>query len=84
MNEIANEFNISFISIDHSLLEKNQSVHSSEEYLGQKAKSVYKFTTVNDTVLQAMTIFQIILIKHVRTVLIKPTRLFILVNFRNN
>ena len=48
MNEIANEFNIYFISIGHSLSEKIQSVHSSEEYLGQKANTVFKFTVVNE------------------------------------
>ena len=47
MNVIANEFNRYFISIGHSLSEKIQSVHSSEEYLGQKANSVFKFTAVN-------------------------------------
>ena len=36
MNVIANEFNRYFISIGHSLSEKIQSVHSSEEYLRQK------------------------------------------------
>ena len=48
MNVIANEFNRYFISIGHSLSEKIQSVHSSEEYLGQKANSVFKFTEVNE------------------------------------
>ena len=45
---IANEFNRYFISIGHSLSEKIQSVHSSEEYLGQTANSVFKFTAVNE------------------------------------
>ena len=48
MNEIANEFNRYFISIGHSLSEKIQSVHSSKEYLGQKANTVFKFTVVNE------------------------------------
>ena len=48
MNEIANEFNRYFISIGHSLSEKIQSLHSGEEYLGQKAISALKFTAVND------------------------------------
>ena len=48
MNEIADEFNKYFISISQSLSEKMQSVHSSEEYLGQKANSVFKFTAVNE------------------------------------
>ena len=48
MNEIANEFNRYFISIGHSLSEKIQSVHSSEEYLGQKANTVFKFIVVNE------------------------------------
>ena len=48
MNEIANEFNRYFISIGHSLSEKIQSVHSSEEYLGQRANTVFKFTVVNE------------------------------------
>ena len=47
MNEIASEFNRYFISIGQSLSEKNHSVHSSEEYLGQKANSVFNFTAVN-------------------------------------
>ena len=71
MNEIANEFNRYFISIGQSLSEKIQSVHSSEEYLGQKANSVFKFTAVNEDCIekllrnlnqnlaQAMTTFQI-------------------------
>ena len=49
INEIANEFNRYFISIGHSLSEKNQSLYPSEECLGQKANTVFKFTVVNET-----------------------------------
>ena len=71
MNEVANEFNRYFISIGQSLSEKIQSVHSSEEYLGQKANSVLNLQLLMRTVLikllrnlnqnlaQAMTTFQI-------------------------
>ena len=74
MNEIANEFNRYFISIGHSLSEKIQSVHSSKEYLRQKANTVFKFTVVNEECIdkllrnfnqnlaQAMTTFQISLL----------------------
>ena len=47
INEIANEFNRYFKSIGHPLSAKIQLVHSSEEYLGQKA-NCFKFTTVNE------------------------------------
>ena len=84
MNVIANDFNRYFISIGHSLSEKIQSVHSSEEYLGQKANSVFKFTTVNVDCInkiikklksKSSTGYDNIsnkLIKHARTVLVKP------------
>ena len=87
MNVIANEFNRYFISIGHSLSEKIQSVHSSEEYLGQKANSVFKFTAVNEDCIdkiikklksKSSTGYDNIsnkLIKHARTVLVKPLRL---------
>ena len=87
MNVIANEFNRYFISIGHSLSEKIQSVHSSEEYLGQKANSVFKFTAVNEDCIdkiikklksKSSTGYDNIsnkLIKHARTVLVKPLTL---------
>ena len=87
MNVIANEFNRYFISIGHSLSAKIQSVHSSEEYLGQKATSVFKFTAVNEDCIDKIikklksksnTGYDNIsnkLIKHARTVLVKPLTL---------
>ena len=87
MNEIANEFNIYFISIGHSLSEKNQSIHSSEEYLGQKSNTVFKFTVVNEECIdktikklksKSNTGYDNILnklIKHARTILVKPLTL---------
>ena len=87
MNEIANEFNRYFISIGHSLSEKIQSVHSSEEYLGQKANTVFKFTVVNEECIdkiikklksKSSTGYDNIsnkLIKHARTILVKPLTL---------
>ena len=85
MNVIANEFNRYFISIGHSLSVKIQSVHSSEEYLGQKANSVFKFTTVNEDFIdikklksKSSTGYDNVsnkLIKHARTVLVKPLTL---------
>ena len=87
MNVIANEFNRYVISIGHSLSEKNQSVHSSEEYLGQKANSVFKFTEVNEDCInkiikklksKSSTGYDDIsnkLIKQARTVLVKPLTL---------
>ena len=71
----------------HSLSEKNQSVHSSEEYLGQKANSVFKFTAVNEKCIDKIikklnsksgTGYDNTsnkLIKHVRTILVKPLTL---------
>ena len=87
MNEIANEFNRYFISIGHSLSEKIHSVHSSEEYLGQKANTVFKFTVVNEECIdkiikklksKSSTGYDNIsnkLIKHARTILVKPLTL---------
>ena len=86
MNVIANEFNRYFIRIGHSLSEKNQSVHSSEEYLGQKANSVFKFMAVNEDCIDKIikklksksstgNNFSNKLIKHARTVLVKPLTL---------
>ena len=87
MNVIANEFNRYFISIGHLLPEKNQSVHSCEEYLGQKANSVFKFTEVNEDCIdkiikklksKSITGYDNISnkhIKHARTVLVKPLTL---------
>ena len=87
MNEIANEFNRYFISIGHSLSEKIQSVHSSEEYLGQRANTVSKFTVVNEECIDKIikkiklkysTGYDNIsnkLIKHARTILVKPLTL---------
>ena len=87
MNEIANEFNRYFISIGHSLSEKILSVHSSEEYLGQKANTVFKFTVVNEECIdkiikklksKSSTGYYNIsnkLIKHARTILVKPLTL---------
>ena len=87
MNEIANEFNRYFISIGQSLSEKIQSVHSSEEYLGQKANSVFKFTAVNEDCIDKIVKklksksstgydnISNILIKHARTILVKPLTL---------
>ena len=101
MNEIANEFNRYFISIGQSLSEKIQSVHSSEEYLGQKANSVFKFTAVNEDCIDKIVKklksksstgydnISNILIKHARTILVKPltllaNQIFILVNFQDS
>ena len=56
MNEMTYEFNRYFISIGHSLSEKIQTVHSSEEYLGQKANSV----------LNSQQLMRIVLIKLLR------------------
>ena len=87
MNVFANEFNRYYISIGHSLSEKIQSVHSSEEYLGQKGNPVFKFTAVNedciDTIIKKLkskssTGYDDIsnkLIKHARTVLVKSLTL---------
>ena len=86
MNEIANEFNRYFISIGHSLSEKIQSVHSSEEYLGQRASTIFKFTVVNEECIDKIikklkskfsTGYDISnkLIKHARTILVKPLTL---------
>ena len=87
MIEIANEFNRFFTSIGHSLSEKNQSVHSSEEYLGQKANSGFKFTAVNEGCVDSIAKklksksntgydnISNILIKHARTILAKPLTL---------
>ena len=87
MNVITKEFNRYFISIGHSLSGKIQSVHSSEEYLGQKANSVFKFTAINEDCIDAIikklklkssTDYDNIsnkLIKHARTVLVKPLTL---------
>ena len=69
--------------------EKIKSVHSSEEYLGQKANSVFKFTEVNedciDKIIKKLKSKSSIdydnisnkLIKHARTVLVKPLTLLV-------
>ena len=88
MNVIANKFYRYFISIGHSLSEKIQSVHSSEVYLGQKANSVFKITAVNEDCIDKIikkvksksstASYDHIsnkLIKHARTVLVKPLTL---------
>ena len=87
MNVIANEFKKYFVSICYSLSEKIQSVHSSEEYLGQIANSVFKFTEVNEDCIdknikklksKSSPGYDNIsnkLIKHARTVLVKPLTL---------
>ena len=87
MNVIANELNRFFISIGHSLSEQIQSEHFSEEYLGQKANFVFKFTEVNEDCIdkvikklqsKSSTGYDNIsnkLIKHTRTVLVTPLTL---------
>ena len=87
MNEIANKFNRYFINIGQSLSEKMQSVHSSEEYIGQKANSVFKLTAVNEDCIDKVVRklksksrtgydnISNILIKHARTILVKPLTL---------
>ena len=87
MNEIANESNRYFISIGHSLPEKIQSVHSTEEYLGQKANTVFIFTVVNEECIdkiikklksKSSTGYDNIsnkVIKHARTILVKSLTL---------
>ena len=87
MTDIANKFNRYFISIGHILSEQIQFVHSSEEYLGHKADSVFKFSEVKedciDKIIKNMksksspgydTISNK-LIKHARAILVKPLTL---------
>ena len=88
MNNNANEFNRYFISIYRSLaVGKKIIIASSKEYLGQKVNSIFKFTAVNEDFIDKIitklesksnTGYDNIsnkLIKHTRTVLVKPLTL---------
>ena len=48
LNEIANKFNTYFMNIGHSLSEQIHATRSSEEYLCNRANTIFNFTEVNE------------------------------------
>ena len=83
----ADDTSVFIVGTEYTKLIELLNVHSSEEYLGQKANSVFKFTAVNEDCIdkiikklksKSSTGYDNIsnkLIKHARTVLVKPLTL---------
>ena len=59
-DEIANEFNECFVNIRRLLSEQITSLHTRENYLGDKSNVLFRFTPVNEYLVMDMIKFLII------------------------